>query len=146
MSTQDNLVDANELEAALAHMKQMQNDQLTAPPRWGFGPEFATQKKTIYTATKVRFFKSEFVTKTQFRREEPPDFLAQLDTENRDVKTELSELQAINNKNYNNNLHNNNNNNNNHDDNNGCRCSTSRQLMNWRRQEIFCESRFHQIH
>ena len=34
---QDNSVDANELEAALAHMKQMQNDQLTAPPpRCGF--------------------------------------------------------------------------------------------------------------
>ena len=46
------------------------------------------------------------------RREEPPDFLAQLDTENRDVKTELSELQAINNNNgnnNNNNLHNNDN-------------------------------------
>ena len=28
------------------------------------------------------------------RREEPPPFLAQLDTENRDVKTELSELQV----------------------------------------------------
>ena len=36
MSTQDNSVDANELEAALAHMKQMQNDQLTAPPRCSF--------------------------------------------------------------------------------------------------------------
>ena len=32
MTTQDNSVDANELEAALAHMKQMQNDQLAAPP------------------------------------------------------------------------------------------------------------------
>ena len=30
-----------------------------------------------------------------FRREEPPDFLAQLDSENRDVKTELSELQVL---------------------------------------------------
>ena len=36
ISTQDNSVDANELEAALAHMKQMQNDQLTTPPRCGF--------------------------------------------------------------------------------------------------------------
>ena len=34
--TQDNSVDANELEAALAHMKQMQNEQLTAPPRCFF--------------------------------------------------------------------------------------------------------------
>lgn len=58
---QDNSVDADELEAALAHMKQMQNQQpAVVPPR----------------------------------REEPPDFLAQLDSENRDVKTELSELQV----------------------------------------------------
>ena len=34
---QDNSVDANELEAALAHMKQMQNEQLTAPPRCFLG-------------------------------------------------------------------------------------------------------------
>ena len=68
------------------------------------------------------------------RREEPPDFLVQLDNENRDVKTELSELQV-------------------HyiepiiddddDDNDGYRCSILRQSTNWRRQEIFCESRFH---
>ena len=45
MSTQDNLVDANELEAALAHMKQMQNDQLTAPPRWGFWTRICHTKK-----------------------------------------------------------------------------------------------------
>ena len=30
---QDNSVDVDELEAALAHMKQMQNDQPAAPPR-----------------------------------------------------------------------------------------------------------------
>ena len=30
---QDNSVDVDELEAALAHMKQTQNDQPTAPPR-----------------------------------------------------------------------------------------------------------------
>ena len=63
MSTQDNLVDANELEAALAHMKQMQNDQLTAPPRWGFWTRICHTKKTIYTATEVPFSESEFVTK-----------------------------------------------------------------------------------
>ena len=37
ITTQDNSVDANELEAALAHMKQMQNEQLTAPPRCFLG-------------------------------------------------------------------------------------------------------------
>ena len=72
----------------------------------------------------------------QSRREEPPDFLAQLDTENRDVKTELSELQVhyidepINDIDDD-------------DDNDNYRCGTLRQSTNWRRQEIFCESRFH---
>ena len=37
ITTQDNSVDADELEAALAHMKQMQNQDLTAPPRYVFG-------------------------------------------------------------------------------------------------------------
>ena len=72
------------------------------------------------------------------RGEEPPDFLAQLDNENQDVKTELSELQVQhidepiiddNDDDY--------------DINDNCRCSTLRQSTNWRRQEIFCESRFH---
>ena len=45
---------------------------------------------------KSLYFKREKNTDTNspFRREEPPDFLAQLDSENRDVKTELSELQV----------------------------------------------------
>ena len=81
-------MDANELEAALAHMKQMQNDQLTTPPRCGFR----------FFSFRVRCSTSDVVNNKKLRREEPPDFLAQLDTENRDVKTELSELQAINNK------------------------------------------------
>ena len=89
------------------------------------------------------------------RREDPPDFLAQLDNENRDVKTELSELQVqhidepINDdKDDDAQVHcidgPINGDNDDKDDNSGnYRCSKLRQSTNWRRQEIFCESRFH---
>ena len=63
-------------------------------------------------------------------KEEAPDFLAQLDTENRDVKTELSELQVKHNDGDDDDFDNN------------FRCSTLRPSMSLRRRGIFCEFRF----
>lgn len=65
---QEHSVEAGELEAALL---QLRREQLE-PPR----PRSGRRTSSLP------------------RREEPPPFLAQLDTEHRDVKTELSELQV----------------------------------------------------
>ena len=87
-------MDADELEAALAHMKQMQNVQpAVVPPRL---KTLICATKVVSHAKKLAFQKRKNTdTNDSFRREEPPDFLAQLDSENRDVKTELSELQVL---------------------------------------------------